>query len=361
MNAFSLFASACITGLLASHAAAEGDHLTIPQNTSSNVVLTMDEGLNGPSPEDTLRVFVGPKDQCCAGKTPMSGTYSVTGNSVTFDPAFEFLEGQAYTIQTADGALHQFKIASANQATAPSVLAIYPSGSAIPENTLRFYIQFSAPMMPHQAEQFIELVSANGEADREAFMSFKQELWSADRTRLTLLMDPGRIKRGVAQNTRLGPALVETQSYAIVVRDGWPGATGGDVALGFEHAFHVDAALRSIPSPDAWDITPPAAGSREPISITFDRPFDRFQTLESLRLEDADGAVILGEAWLENNETVWRFAPLEPWEEGDLNLLIDARLEDVAGNNFRDTLDHSVGTPTREIDQIVIPISVSAQ
>ena len=69
------------------------------------------------------------------------------------------------------------------------VTQIQPSSSQTPENTLRFYLYFAQPMKPNVAFNYIKLVNAAGEEDNAAFMKFKQELWSADRKRLTLLMD----------------------------------------------------------------------------------------------------------------------------------------------------------------------------
>lgn len=38
-------------------------------------------------------------------------------------------------------------------------------------------------------------------------LAIKEELWSSDGKRLTILFDFGRIKRGVSTNRRQGPAL----------------------------------------------------------------------------------------------------------------------------------------------------------
>ncbi|MEM1342037.1 MAG: hypothetical protein AAGF68_06920 [Pseudomonadota bacterium] len=332
--------------------------LTLPESAASAITLTVGEGSTDLSPEDILRVYVGAAAECCAGQSPIAGRYSVTDGVISFEPAFDFLEGYPYTVATWQRELAEFVVGSATPVAPPEVLAIYPSGPSLPENTLRFYIEFSVPMMPHRAEEFINLVDAQGRTDDQAFMSFTQELWNADRTTLTLLMDPGRIKRGVAQNLTLGPALEEEQSYLIVVDPGWPAANGLTVAPGFERPFSVGAALRNLPSAQAWEISTYEIGTREPISITFDRPFDRFQTLSSITIVEATtGTLIEGVASLGDDEQSWRFAPSQPWGAERLHLVVDARLEDVAGNNFRDTLDHTLETETRQIDEIIVPLT----
>ena len=351
-----------VLGLLAaccaSLAYAEEERLTLPVSAGSAITFRIGEGLSGLSPNDILRVYVGAADSCCEGQSPIAGRYAVTDRTVTFEPAFDFLEGYPYTVATAQGELVEFVVEPSEPIAPTEVLAIYPTGAALPENTLRFYIEFSVPMMPHRAEEFIRLVDAEGRTDDQAFMSFTQELWNADRTTLTLLMDPGRIKRGVAQNLTLGPALEEGQSYAIVIDPGWPAANGLSTAPHFERVFEVGAPLRDRPNADAWQIASYQIGTREPISITFDRPFDPLQTLSSISIRRAETEVPLeGVAWLDDGERSWWFVPDEPWGADALQLVIDARLEDVAGNNFRETLDHAVGTDTHQIDQIIVPLA----
>ena len=265
-----------------SAALANESGLTLPSQANSNIELTLQNELVGINPAEILQVFVGEQEVCCDGKSPIAGRYSVTNSMVTFDPAFDFVTGQRYTvaIRTDDGSnaltpeLKEFTLQSASETIKPEVLMVYPSAATLPENTLRFYIDFSTPMTPHMSAKFIKLVDKNGTPDTAAFMMFKQELWSQDRRRLTLLMDPGRIKRGVAQNLTLGPALLEGSYYSIVVEAGWPSAGGVQEMSRFEKPFSVSQALRTLPDPNAWTIEPPSILSRDPILIKFDRPFD---------------------------------------------------------------------------------------
>ena len=45
-------------------------------------------------------------------------------------------------------------------------------------------------------------------------------------TRLTLLLDPGRIKRGVRPLEEIGGALQVGRTYTLVIDDAWPDAKG---------------------------------------------------------------------------------------------------------------------------------------
>ena len=92
--------------------------------------------------------------------------------------------------------------------------------------------------------------------------------------------------------------------------------------------------------------------------MTFDRPFDRHLLTQSLRLKTDRGHEIAGEIGVGNAEHLWSFTPREPWPAADLLLLADPTLEDVAGNNFRDLLDHVADLQEREtaVSELLIPM-----
>ena len=341
--------------------------LILPSQVNSNIEFTVKEQLGDINPASLLQVFVGSQEMCCDGKSPMAGRYSVIDDTVIFDPAFDFVTGQSYTVATrqADGSndvtpeLKEFSIKSVNEAIKPEVLMVYPSGPTLPENTLRFYIHFSTPMKPHLSEKFIRLVDAEGNSDNTAFMKFKQELWSKDRKRLTLLMDPGRIKRGVAQNVRQGPALLEGNTYSIVVDAGWPSASGQQESPRFEKMFSVTSALRTLPDTELWKIESPEISTLKPLVIKFDRPFDNQLAQSSIRVFNQEGNLISGAVTVDSNEKIWRFQPEKKWQGDALQIAVDAQFEDVAGNNFKDLLDHSVKTDVKSINQIRFEVALT--
>lgn len=346
--------------LVVGGAAAGEGRLILPTNSGDSVEAELARGLQDRAPTNVVRVYVGSPKTCCAGRSPIAGSYSVDGQRVVFAPSFDFIEGQTYTVVLDNGegtpTRTAFTPGGTEVPTTPEVLAIYPSGPDIPENTLRFYIEFAAPMAPHRANEFIRLVDDKGAADSDAFMSFTQELWNPDRTRLTLLMDPGRIKRGVAQNLALGPALEAGGTFSIVVNGGWPGAQGVAETERFARTFGVSAPLRTLPDPDRWIVSAPKVATRESLEVTFDRPFDQQLAQTAIRVLGSDGVELEGTVRLGDHETRWVFEPALPWPGEAIKLVVDARLEDVAGNNFRDLLDHAVGTDLRAINHIELEI-----
>ena len=346
----STLASFLFVAVMSTIAVADEENLILPQQVNEPVIFRVIEGdvdWETSDAADVLAVFVGSVDLCCDGRTPVAGRYESYSNALSFTPAFSFVAGQDYVIRLRKKGeaerLAAFSIPSKTGVEDASVTEIYPSGDILPENVLRFYIHFSVPMAPHVAFDYIKLRDASGAADDAAFMRFKQELWNQDRTRLTVLIDPGRIKRSVATNLKLGPALLEGERYILTVDGGWPSADGASVLPAFSKSFTVGEALRERPDVRLWQSTLPCPGTKEALEINFDRPIDRHQLDTELRLVTHDGQAIDGTPRIGENETFWRFVPNEVWAAGDLRVTVNSTLEDVAGNNFRDLLDQRVG------------------
>ncbi len=344
--------------------AAIGDEgsLTLPKSTDAPLSVTFaHEDVNWDTAKlpDLLQVFVGKEENCCTGRTPMSGRYKRDQGRVLFVPAFEFDRNQDYVVRVAGSAkLSPFRIEGDRSDLAAAVTAVFPSGDTLPENTLRFYIHFSVPMQPHVAFKYINLRNADGEVDDAAFMQFKQELWNKDRTRLTVLIDPGRIKRGVATNLELGPALLRGQRYSLSVAAGWPSADGLTVTSEFTKTFTVAEPLRSRIDIARWTVSAPQVGSLDPLRIDFDRPFDRQLLLKHMSIVTPDGREIQGNPEVGAGEKHWLFHPISLWRDDKVLLLSQGTLEDVAGNNFRDLLEHETGTEISEIPYVTLPIEL---
>ena len=337
-------------------AAAGANNLRLPTQTNGPVVLPMQIDPGNSQRPEYLQVFVGERSVCCTGRSPVAGHYSFNSErnserGVVFKPAFDFVEGQTYTIKTKTGDKREFIVEPVNQESLLEVVSIFPSGEEIPENTLRFYIHFPAPMKPQVSAQYIELRDANGVADHAAFMRFKQELWSQDRRRLTLLLDPGRIKRGIAQNLTLGPALSAGNHYSLVVKGGWPVAGGSRGIQGIEKRFLVSDALNTVPDIGKWRSDVPAVFTRDPLELHFDRTFDFALVQQAISVLDAAGEVVTGEVFIGNAEQRWQFKPHNVWTTEEVQIVVDAWLEDVAGNNFNELLDRPLHTKKTSAEQ----------
>ncbi len=147
---------------------------------------------------------------------PMLGSYAVVGRIVRFKPRFPLERGVEYRAvfhwPAAPGATgneirlsQSFVVPAATAGPSTRVTAIFPSGTELPDNVLRFYVQFSAPMSQGNSYGFVHLRDDKGAEINRPFLELPQELWSPDGTRLTLLFEPGRIKRGLVRARSKGP------------------------------------------------------------------------------------------------------------------------------------------------------------
>ena len=70
---------------------------------------------------------------------------------------------------------------------------VYPTAQVLPENLLRFYVYYPRAMAPSVGLSDILLLDADGTPMDGVFLPTREDLWSQDRRRLTVLMDPGRV------------------------------------------------------------------------------------------------------------------------------------------------------------------------
>ena len=281
----------------------------------------------------------GPRDS-----PTLLGSYAIEGGRVRFSPRFPFEPGVSYaavwngtSAETAGGAHASLTLRHSAGAPSTEVAAIYPSGSELPENLLRIYIHFSAPMSRGEAASRVRLIGPEGEVPIP-FVAPEHELWSPDRRRLTLLLDPGRIKQEVGPNVALGAPLVAGSSYRLVVDAGW--RDGGGLPLARDHVkeFRAVAADRKSPVPEQWDLYPPG-GAREIVQLRFPEPLDRALLEHTIRVENASAEPLDGDVRIGEEEGSWTFRPSRPWPEGELRLVVDPILEDPSGNSVRRPFD----------------------
>jgi hypothetical protein len=238
-----------------------------------------------------------------------------------------------------------FKVPSRKPSAPSGVTGVFPSAAVLPENLLRFYIHFSAPMSRGQAYRNIHLVESTGRAIDLPFLELDEELWSRDGLRFTLLFDPGRIKRGLKPREELGPVLEAGRTYELVIDSAWLDAEGKPLSKPFRKSFRVTEPDDRSPDPKQWRIKPPAAGGRERLELRFPESLDRALLDRMIRVQDASGRAIEGNLSVAEHETFWTFEPLAAWKTGDYRLVIGTDLEDLAGNSVARPFEVDVVTP----------------
>ena len=187
----------------------------------------------------------------------------------------------------------------------------------MPENHLRLYIVFSAPMGLGGGSAHVRLLDEHGQPVADAFLPLDVDLWNADRTRYTILYDPGRVKRGIRPNAELGRPLTEDRRYTLVIDADWRDAAGQPLVAPFRREFRVGPARQRALEPAAWRLDLPARGTRDPLAVRFPVPLDYGLLQRALRVVTSGGRPLAGEIRVEQGETRWTFAPRAPWEPGE--------------------------------------------
>ena len=278
----------------------------------------------------------------------IAGRFERDGDAVCFVPRFPFVAGTAYSLVVrgdADREREVWTLVRPGPAGTPTteVTAIRPTATSIPVNTLRIYIEFSAPMSEGGARRSLRVQRADDRTPLAGvFLDMTPELWDRERTRLTLLLNPGRIKRGLRPNEEAGYPLTVGVPIFVTVDGSFRDAAARTLRACAERSYEVGAALRSRVDPARWRLEVPAAGSAAPLRVTFDRPLDHALLRHCIEVHDAAGEPIPGEAATDPRETGWRFAPATAWRAGRYALVVDSRLEDVAGNSVTRVFDRDL-------------------
>jgi hypothetical protein len=274
---------------------------------------------------------------------PLLGTYSVEEGNLTFRPKWPLGPGLhliAKFTGTGDKLLpviQEFNTAKSDGVPSTRVERLYPSSSDIPANALRMYLCFTAPMRRGEAWDHIHLTDSEGHRMEHALLEV--ELWDPEQKRITVLFDPGRVKRDLAPRNDLGPILEEGKSYSIEVDRDWVDDTGQPLVEGFRKQFRVAAEVRSVIDASKWRITTPKAGTRDPLIVTFPGSLDYALSWPSLWVKGVKGRVSV-----ENHETEWRFTPDANWLPGAGKVTIDQAIEDVSGNRMSRPFESYLGS-----------------
>lgn len=276
---------------------------------------------------------------------PMLGTYSIDQGSLFFHPQWPLIPGVVYTAtyqpeklpgnsgsDTGGRIVATFTIPAIPLSPPAKVAAVYPSADRLPENLLRIYLQFTGPMRRGDVYDYIRLIGPDGKSVESPFVTFGEELWNADGTRLTLLLDPGRQKHDLLPRQQAGPVLEAGKRYTLAIGGDWPDAHGRPLGHDFRKQFTAIAAEPRPILPAEWKLTSPHAGSRDPLVVMFDRPLDQALLQRMDSVVDAAGHALAGEVKVTDNETTWRFVPQQPWAAGEFALVVEPNLEDVSGN-----------------------------
>ena len=279
-----------------------------------------------------LKISVGPDQPA------VLGAYQLDGSRIVFTPMFPLDPGRQYHVTySAPGSPPLNSIVSLparNMTPTTSVAEVYPTAEVVPENQLRLYIHFSAPMGSKGGLTYVHLFAEDGAEVADPFLPLDAEFFNDDRTRYTVFFDPGRQKRGIAPIADMGRSLTEGKSYTLVVDSEWRDGNGLALTQQFKRTFKVGPPDEHPLDPKAWQIQAPAAGSRTPLTVAFPEPLDHGLLLRALGVLTPDGKPLPGAVAVGTHELTWSFTPQTPWSSGAHHLVAFAMLEDLAGNRI---------------------------
>lgn len=242
---------------------------------------------------------------------------------------------------------HQYHVGAAEY-TAVNVVAVYPSTDKIPVNLLRFYIYFSQPMREGNFLDYIHLLDENGKEITGVFFDNQYELWNEDYTRLTILIDPGRVKTGLAAHEKMGRAFEVGKKYQLHIDKNWQTINGASLDQSFIKEFKGVAAQMEGINQSNWNVELPKSGTKTALKIHFGKALDHISAQRFIVILGKNEKRLEGKVALNEDETVLSFYPSENWQSTSYQILINARLEDIVGNNLNGAFDHKIGSLKNE-------------
>ena len=281
----------------------------------------------------------------------MLGATSIVGDEVVFTPRFPISAGTKYNVQVSTNSAlkpDNFLIEiPKKKTTSTQIEQIYPSSDVLPENTLKFYVHFSAPMRKGNVYRYLQIREVDGKPVELPFLEIEQEFWSRDSKRLTLLLDPGRIKRGLKPREEMGPIFVQGKTYELVVDGDWPDGNSQPLGKDFIKRFRVAAEDHQRPDPTRWKTKIPSKDTKQPFIISFSESLDHSMLQTAITILDSQSKPIAGRIEISKNESQWSITPESTWKTGSYTIEINSQLEDNAGNSIEKQFDVDVFDKTQ--------------
>jgi hypothetical protein len=269
----------------------------------------------------------------------MLGEYKTVGEQIIFNPLIPLSPGKKYQLFYRENLISELAVPVPDEGGAPSLISVYPSADTLPENLLKIYLQFSAPMREGEALQHIHLLDDGGDTVPNIFLDLQPELWNKERTALTVWLDPGRIKRDLIPNRQLGNPLKKAKRYSLNIDGRWKDAQGLPLKQSYTKGFIVSTRDGTSPQPEKWVINIPVAETTGPLHLYFKEPLDYFLLMETIQVVNEKGDLVRGRFQIIDKEKGAEFTPEERWKAGKYRLRIASYLEDLAGNNLNRPFD----------------------
>jgi hypothetical protein len=288
------------------------------------------------------------------------GRHELVENEVRFIPHFSFDSGIRFRAifdprplghaELSEVLTLEFSLSRPISAARTQVKYVFPSSDSLPENLLRFYVCFSNPMQRGRSEEQIALLGPDGSPAPHTLYRAPVELWDRSMRHLTILLDPGRLKRGVGPNRELGPPLKAGQTYTLAIGQGMIDFSGRPLGESFYKSFGVTEAVRKPIAVEQWKIFLPARNSHQPFVLLFPKPLDWAMLWHAITITSEGDQPISGRIAIDESEKRWSFTPITPWTAGAYSVRIASELEDVCGNSLRGVFDKPLRSASDQVN-----------
>lgn len=309
--------------------------------------------LTGSEWRTIFSVYTGDATGIVAGQPAMLGRYTIEPEIVRFTPRFPLVKDLDYTAIFRQDPLSKlldetssptevrasFSLERQPGSATTEIEQIFPVQDELPENLLKFYIHFSAPMRRGQIYRFIHLVDASGDEVNAPFLELEPELWDSEGKRLTLFFDPGRIKRGLRPNLDLGTPLKAGNNYSLEFDRDMKDMSGATLRSAHRKSFRVTPADRRSPDAADWQVAQVTARTREALVLHLGEALDHALLKRMIQVVGPDGRTVVGQSSVSEESATWSFLPERPWAPGGYRLRINPLLEDLAGNMMHRLFD----------------------
>jgi len=264
---------------------------------------------------------------------------------ITYIPIVPFSNGKTYEIRHHEQLYESFIINNAIDKIKPELLSIYPTRDTVPENLLKMYFVFSKPMQEvNSALEYITVIDETKNEEVSVFLELQTELWNKDHTQLTLWLDPGRIKTDLIPNKNLGLPITKGHGYSIHVSKEFKDAQGNMLIDNYSKTIFVSKRDSQLPNLINWMLKSPEANTLNELIIDFGESLDFALATETVSIINSNNKIVDGNFILSNNESKLQFKPASKWKSGNYTILVDSKLEDLAGNNLNHLFDRDLAT-----------------
>ena len=94
-----------------------------------------------------------------------------------------------------------------------------------------------------------------------------------------------------------------------------------------------------------WKLAAPTAATREALTMSLAKPIDARSLRKFVSVVDGKGSPVSGTMTVGKGDVVWTFTPQQPWRGEAYQVVVNPRLEDVAGNTPTRPFDLDLQTP----------------